>query len=142
MINKISVLLADDNVKLTRELTDYMNSQSDMRVCATADNGKSALELIKTYQPDVVILDMVMPELDGIGVLKRLNELELAKKPSVIAFSISALEKTVETAMNLGADYYMLKPQPPERICEAVRDFSNKENQITAPVRVQTQSDL
>lgn len=139
MLNQISVLLADDNTSLTRELTEYLNSQNGIHVCASAENGKKALELIEQHQPDVVILDMVMPELDGIGVLKRLNTLSLRRKPSIIAFSISALEKTVETAMSLGADYYMLKPQPPERICEAIMDFAQTEPikpipQKTAPV--------
>ncbi len=142
---QISVLLADDNATLTSELSQYLNSQNGIHVCAVAENGKKALELIERHQPDVVILDMVMPELDGIGVLKRLDALNLRKKPSIIAFSISALERTVETAMSLGADYYMLKPQPPERICEAIRDFAEAEPAKSVPqktAQVQNKSDL
>ena len=58
MTHKISVLIADDNKKLTSELSDYLNCQNDISVCAVADNGKEALALIDETSPDVVILDM------------------------------------------------------------------------------------
>jgi two-component system response regulator (stage 0 sporulation protein A) len=124
MSNKISVLITDDNPKLTKELSDFLKCQNDISVCAVADNGEEAISLIRETSPDVVILDMVMPKLDGLGVLKRLQNIKLPKNPAIIAFSVSALERTIETAMSLGADYYMLKPQTPERICEAIRDFA------------------
>ena len=129
MTHKISVLIADDNKKLTSELSDYLNCQNDISVCAVADNGKEALALIDETSPDVVILDMVMPQLDGLGVLKKLKDKKLTKRPVIIAFSVSALVKTVESAIQLGADYYLLKPQTPERICETIRDFAEASGQ-------------
>lgn len=125
MKNKISVLIADDNRELTQELSDFLNCQPDITVCAVAANGDEAVKLILETEPDVVILDMVMPKLDGLGVLRRLQGLNLAKRPSIVVFSISALARTVETAISLGADYYLLKPQTPERICETIRDFAD-----------------
>lgn len=124
MKNLISVLIADDNPELAKELSDHIGAQSDMKVAAVAENGKEAYELIKETSPDVVILDMVMPELDGIGVLKKLRSAGLSKKPVVIVYSISTLVRTVETVLNLGADYYLLKPQSPERVCDTIREFA------------------
>lgn len=136
MNQKISVLIADDNSELTRELSGFMNAQSDIEVCAIANNGEEAVELILETEPDVVILDMVMPKLDGLGVLRKLQRLNLRKKPSILVYSMSALVKTVETAVSLGADYYLLKPQTPERICEAVRDFSDSPRFVPASLSV------
>ncbi len=124
MKNHISVLIADDNTELTRELSEYFSSQPDITVCGIANDGEEAVGLIAETSPDAVILDMVMPKLDGLGVLRRLQTLSLAKKPSVVVYSISALARTVETAISLGADYYLLKPQSPERICEIIREFA------------------
>ena len=124
MKNLISVLIADDNSELAKELSDYIGAQADMRVASVAENGKEAYELIKETSPDVVILDMVMPELDGIGVLKKLQSAPTSKKPVVIVYSISTLVRTVETVLNLGADYYLLKPQSPERVCDTIREFT------------------
>lgn len=125
MHNKISVLIADDNKELTKELSEFMSTQADINVCAVAHDGEEAVGLILETNPDVVILDMVMPKLDGLGVLRKLQRLNPAKKPAILVYSMSALAKTVETAIGFGADYYLLKPQTPERICEVVRDFSD-----------------
>ena len=128
MKNLISVLIADDNSELAKELSDYIGVQADMKVAAIAENGKEAYELIKETSPDVVLLDMVMPELDGIGVLKKLQSMSLSNKPVIIVYSISTLVRTVETVLNLGADYYLLKPQSPERICDTIREFAGISN--------------
>ncbi len=135
MKNLISVLIADDNTELTSELSDFIGAQSDMKVAATAGNGKEAYELIKETEPDAVLLDMVMPELDGIGVLKKLRSAHLPKKPVIIVYSISTLVRTVETVLGLGADYYLLKPQSPERVCDTIREFAQKKEPraVTAP---------
>ena len=143
MKNLISVLIADDNSELAKELSDYIGTQADMKVAAVAENGKEAYELIKETAPDVVILDMVMPELDGIGVLKKLQSLSLSQKPVVIVYSISTLVKTVETVLGLGADYYLLKPQSSERVCDTIREFAGVSNpqKVTLPeVKADTKS--
>lgn len=124
MKNSISVLIADDNNELAQELADYIATVADMKVCAIASNGKEAFSLILETKPDVILLDMVMPELDGIGVLKKLKNVHLDKKPVVIVHSISTLARTIEAALTLGADYYLLKPQSCERICETIKEFT------------------
>lgn len=124
MQNHISVLIADDNTELTRELSEYLSSQPNITVCGIANNGEEAVALIAETSPDAIILDMVMPKLDGLGVLRQLKTLGLAKKPSVVVYSISAHTRIVETAISLGADYYLLKPQSPERVCELIREFT------------------
>ena len=123
MNKKIIVLIADDNTEMAQALGDHINTQDDMKTVSIAADGEEAWGLIKETRPDVVILDMVMPKLDGIGVLKRIRK--LSQKPVVIAYSISSLQKTVETAINGGADYYLLKPQSFEFIEDTIRDLVN-----------------
>ncbi|MBQ7573659.1 MAG: sporulation transcription factor Spo0A [Clostridia bacterium] len=126
MKKSISVLIADDNTELARELSDYIATVSDIDVVATATNGKEAFSLMHETKPDAILLDMVMPELDGIGFLKKLQNTKLDKRPTVIVYSISTLARTVETALTLGADYYLLKPQSNERICDTIREFAKE----------------
>lgn len=77
---------------------------------------------------------MVMPELDGIGLLKKLKNTKLDKKPTIIVYSISTLARTVETALTLGADYYLLKPQSNERICDTIREFTKEPQPISKDI--------
>ena len=133
MKNKISVLIADDNTQITDELSAYIAMQSDMSVAAIAADGEEAWELILETNPDAVILDMVMPKLDGMGVLRKLKS--LSKKPVVVAYSISALQRTIEAAIGLGADYYLLKPQTCERVAETVRELTKAGNTASSAVK-------
>lgn len=122
MSKQLHILIADDNTALTDELSAYINVQNDMTTAAVASDGEEAWSLILETKPDVVILDMVMPKLDGMGVLKRIRE--LTAKPVVIVYSVSALARTVETAASLGADYYLLKPQSSERVADTIRELT------------------
>ena len=69
----ISVMVADDNREFCNLLSDYMSSQEDIHLVATANNGVDAVDKVIEHQPDVLILDIIMPHLDGLGVLERLN---------------------------------------------------------------------
>lgn len=70
-MNKINVAIADDNQRTVEMMTELLEQESDIEVIASADDGEEALRIIKEKQPDVVLLDIIMPKLDGIGVLER-----------------------------------------------------------------------
>ncbi len=122
MNNTKTILIADDNAACARELAQHINSQPGMKAPAIASDGIEALELINELNPDVLILEMVMPRLDGLGVLHKLHTSH--NKPTVIIYSVSALPKSVELATQYGAAYYFLKPQSPERIVEFINSLS------------------
>lgn len=132
MNNKISVLVADDNEELTSELSEQIKAENDLELAATAYDGEEAYKLILETHPDVVILDLVMPKLDGIGVLKKLRSTPLPKKPKIIVYSISSVAINMASSV-AGVDYCLLKPQNCERICEAVRDLSAISKQTVIP---------
>lgn len=109
-MEKISVLLADDNATLTRLIADSLSAKPDIEIVGTARDGLEALELVKTAQPDVLLLDIVMPRLDGFSTLAELKGMELAKRPRVIMLTGLTRDDLITRAMRMGADYYMIKP--------------------------------
>lgn len=125
MNNKLTVLIADDNEELVKELSTYISTQTNMIVTATASDGDEAYKLIAQTKPDVVILDLVMPKLDGIGVLKRLQAISFEKKPKIIVNSISATALKMAATVSPLVDYCLLKPQGPERVCEVIHDLTS-----------------
>ena len=109
MVKKIRVGIADDNKVFATILAEYLSTQENIEVVGVANDGNQAIELIKNQSPDLLILDIIMPYLDGIGVLEKINEEQL-KKPKILVLSAVGQEKITQRAIALGADYYILKP--------------------------------
>ena len=135
MFSNISVVIADDNVKFADELKEFLRAKPGIDFRAEAHDGAEAVGLIEETEPDVVILDMVMPKLDGLGVLRRLKSAELKKKPKVIMFSVAAMDKNVEMAINAGADYFLSKPQPFESVYEVIKSIAGVKAAGTVAVK-------
>lgn len=123
--SKISVLIADDNKEFCSILNDYLLNQKDIVVTGIAKDGREALELIKEKEPDLVVLDIIMPHLDGLGVLEKLNSMNLAKMPRVIVLSAVGQDKITQSAINLGADYYVVKPFDMDIFTKRIREMFN-----------------
>lgn len=109
-MTKIRVGIADDNKDFCEILTDFFEAQQSIEIVFTVHDGMQTVEAVVREQPDVLILDMIMPYLDGLGVLERLNGLELDKFPKVIMLSAVGQETITQKAINLGAEYYVVKP--------------------------------
>ena len=125
MQTPIRVLLADDNREFIEVLKEYVQSQDDMNIVGVAYHGNEALEMIYREAPDVVILDIIMPHLDGLGVLEKLqNEVQ---KPRVIILSSFGQESMTQRAVNLGADYYILKPFDLETLGKRIRQLHSED---------------
>jgi two-component system response regulator (stage 0 sporulation protein A) len=110
-MTKIRVVLADDNRKFIQPLLDYFEDNSKIEIVGTASNGEEALEVVHSLTPDVFILDIAMPKIDGIGVLEKLNSSNaLRKKPAVIVLTALNKDEMTSQAMQFGANYFMVKP--------------------------------
>ena len=110
MNEKITVLIADDNPEFAMTLASYLRKENDMDIVGMVKDGEEAYELIKELKPDVVLLDIIMPHLDGLGVLEKLNENQIDKMPICIILSAVGQDKITQRAINLGAQYYVVKP--------------------------------
>lgn len=119
------ILLADDNREFNELLSEYLSKEEDMEIVGNAFNGKEVLELVKERNPDIILLDIIMPHLDGIGVLEELNKMELSAKPKVIMLTAFGHENITQRAVELGASYYILKPFNLEVLAERIRQLGN-----------------
>lgn len=106
----LRVLLVEDDPAALALLEAYFRGVEDMAVCGCARNGREALAEIRTQAPDLVVLDMVMPELSGLGVLKALRTAPPPVPPKILVLSRVSDEGVIARAFLLGADYYLLKP--------------------------------
>jgi two-component system response regulator (stage 0 sporulation protein A) len=102
------ILVVDNNVELCRILREYFATQEDLTMVGEAHDGEQALALIGELAPDVVILDITMPHLDGIGVLERLDSLSLARRPRIIVLTAFGRDDLIARFTELGVDYFML----------------------------------
>ena len=130
MKEKITVLISDDNQEFARTLATYLERQNDMEVIGMAKDGMEAVDMIANTMPDVVILDMIMPHLDGIGVLEKINMMKSEKRPICIMLSAVGQDKITQKAIELGAEYYVVKPFDIELLIQRIREMKNyKPNQ-------------
>ncbi|HHW30491.1 MAG TPA: sporulation transcription factor Spo0A [Clostridiaceae bacterium] len=131
MYDKIQVLIADDNKEFGEILREYIESQDDIEVVGVARDGLEALEMIESKTPDVAILDIIMPHLDGLGVLERVNSMQLKKKPLFIILSAVGQDSITQRALALGAEYYIVKPFDMEVLVSRIRQLKlNNKAQI------------
>uniref|UniRef100_UPI0034A171EC sporulation transcription factor Spo0A n=2 Tax=Clostridiaceae TaxID=31979 RepID=UPI0034A171EC len=133
------VLIADDNKEFCSILNDYLLNQKDIVVTGIAKDGREALELIQQKQPDLVVLDIIMPHLDGLGVLEKLNGMDLDKMPRVIVLSAVGQDKITQQAITLGADYYVVKPFDMDIFTKRIREMFNTQDVETKRRSVSTQ---
>ena len=110
MNDKITILIADDNPEFAKTLTSYIEDDNEFDIIAIARDGKEAVEMITSTEPDVVLLDVIMPHLDGIGVLEKINAAKMKKNPLCIMLSAVGQDKITQRALELGAEYYAIKP--------------------------------
>lgn len=125
MREKIRVLIADDNIEFATTLKKYFEQKDNMEVVDIAKDGDDAFDKIVKYSPDVVLLDVIMPHLDGIGVLEKINSAHLEKNPFCVMISAVGQDKITKQAINLGAQYYVVKPFDIEVLIKRIEELKN-----------------
>ncbi len=110
MRKSIKLVIADDNKEFCELLKEFINQQDDFILAGVAYNGLEALDLIEKNNPDIVLLDIIMPHLDGIGVLEKMAGGHIANRPRTVMLTAFGQETVTQRAVELGADYYILKP--------------------------------
>jgi two-component system response regulator (stage 0 sporulation protein A) len=122
MSKNIRVLIVDDNRDFTCILQDCLNACQDIEIVGVAENGSQAYRMIKDSQPDVLLLDIVMPAVDGLEVLKQLSN--TANKMAIFVMSALGNDSIVRNALSLGAHAYFQKPLDINAIISRIYSFA------------------
>lgn len=129
----LNVAIADDNERMVEILDNIVRRDSELRIVGKANNGEDVYRMIKEKEPDVVLLDLIMPKLDGLSVMERINQDQTIKKhPKFIVISAIGQEGITEDAFNLGAHYYIMKPFDNDMVLnrmKAIKNYMNTDNQ-------------
>ncbi len=129
IVNKINVAIVDDNERMLTLLENILNEDSDISVIGKGGDGLQALDLIHKKEPDIVLLDLIMPKLDGLEVMQKINsEVNLKKKPEFIVISAIGQENITEDAFALGASYYIMKPFDNEVILNKIKQIQRSKS--------------
>lgn len=132
MRSEIKIVIADDHPIVRQGLRMTIERQSDLKVVAEAGNGAEALQIITELQPEVVILDVDMPNGNGFDVLRNLREIE--KLPAAIMLTVHCEEEFFNEAMKQGAQGYVLKDSTVTDIVQAIRAVFAGQNYLSPAV--------
>jgi DNA-binding NarL/FixJ family response regulator len=128
----IRVLIADDHALLRNGLRGMLDAQPDMEVVGEAEDGAEAIDAALRLHPDVVIMDVRMPRVDGIEATRRLSE--QGARANVLVLTTFDLDEYVFEALRAGAGGFMLKDAPPGQLAEAVRTVAAGESLLAPAV--------
>ncbi len=120
-----TILLIDDHPMLRTGVRQLISMAPDLKVIGEAGNGETGVELAEELDPDLILLDLNMPGMNGLETLDRLREKSLSG--SIVVFTVSNHEEDVVTALKRGADGYLLKDMEPEDLLKALQQVASGE---------------
>lgn len=125
-MGRLNVAIADDNDQIMEILETLVNDDKELQLVGKANNGEDMYEIIKEKQPDVVLIDLIMPKMDGLSVMKRVkNDNELEKCPDFIVVTAVGQERITKEAFTKGASYYIMKPFQNELILGSIKNIKD-----------------
>lgn len=125
--SRVRIAIADDNKEFCQILIDYLSKQEEIEIIGVANDGMEAVELVMQKKPDLLLLDIIMPHLDGFGVIKKLKGSRADYEPKIVVISTVGQESIAQKALKLGAEYYMIKPFHSDMLCERILQIANDE---------------
>ncbi|HJC38230.1 MAG TPA: sporulation transcription factor Spo0A [Candidatus Mediterraneibacter faecigallinarum] len=128
----LSVAIADDNQRILDMLETVIGMDKELNLVGKAKNGEEMCQIIKEKQPDVVLLDLIMPKMDGLTVMEQVSQdKNVSKRPYFIVVTAVGQERITEDAFNKGANYYIMKPFNNEMLLNRIKSvrkmFRNNE---------------
>ena len=139
MTEPLTVLLADDHTLVRAGIRSLLDNLDGIAVVAEADNGRDALRLIEKHRPDLVLMDIAMPEMNGLEAVSEMSR--ICPRTKVIILSMHANEEYVLQALHSGASGYLLKDSAPAELEIAVRAVLRGETYLSPPVSRHVVSD-
>lgn len=139
---RLSVAIGDDNEQILNVLSELITQDKDLLLVGKANNGEEMYRLIKNKEPDVVLLDLIMPKMDGLSIMDEIrNDKELKKRPQFIIITAVGQEQITEDAFRKGASYYIMKPFHNTTVLNRIKYIRN-ETQTENKVRSVTENNL
>ena len=135
---EVSIAIADDNRQTLNLLGEILEKENGIRVVGKADNGEDAYNMIVRTNPDIVLIDVIMPRLDGISVMEKVkNNAQMKTCPSFIMVSAASSQNVTEDAFRLGANYYIMKPFDNDMVINRIKKAKTaKTGKSTEPRKV------
>lgn len=124
---KVRLILADDNNSLRQQLAEYFSMREEFEVVGLAADGVEAFELLKSANADAMLLDVIMPRMDGFAVLQKWNELKDRPNTQIILLTALGRDDFIARAMELGGAYYIVKPFDMEASAQRILDICKKQ---------------
>lgn len=124
---KIRLILADDNNSLRQQLAEYFSMREEFEVVGLAADGVEAFELLKSANADAMLLDVIMPRMDGFAVLQKWNELKDRPNTQIVLLTALGRDDFIARAMELGGAYYIVKPFDMEASAQRILDICKKQ---------------
>lgn len=122
-MEQLNVAIADDNERILEVLSEMIRNDKELSLVGQASNGEEMYQIIKNKQPDVVLLDLIMPKMDGLTVMELAGkDKNLKKCPDFIVITAVGQEKITEDAFRKGANYYIMKPFNNEMVLSRIKD--------------------
>ena len=127
-MKELSVAIVDDNPMVLDKLDEILGQEEGLNVVGRAEDGEEAIHLIAQKRPDVVLLDLIMPKIDGISIVERMNQKKAGeKKPYFIILSAVGGEQMADEAFRAGANYYLMKPFDSSTLIGRIRALAKAE---------------
>ena len=130
-MDKYRILIADDDRIFTSALEEFFDGFEEYQICGVAENGQRTVDLIIQEHPDMVLLDLVMPVLDGISVMEKIPELKLEQVPQILFLTAVGQSNLMNQAIDMGASYYMVKPIDLNALERRIRQIRQQPVEVT-----------
>lgn len=121
----IKLVIADDNKNFTSVLKRFLEKEGSFKVLGIAKDGLEALSLVEEKKPDIILVDIIMPNLDGFGVIDKIREMNEEDRPYIVALSAISRDAVTQRAISGGAFYYMIKPFDYNILADRLKEIYN-----------------
>jgi len=130
--NTLRIVVADDHELVRRGIRELLQAQRNWKVVGEATGGREAIEIVKKLKPDIAIVDITMPDMDGLEVTRRIQD--VARETQVLILTMHESDQMVRRVLEMGAKGYVLKSDMAAHLVQAVKDLANGRISLTPKV--------
>lgn len=143
MENNYHILIADNDLYSASSLSNYLKNKENIEVDGITSDGLRLLSFVESRRPDVIVMEVVLPKEDGLNIIKKIRSETNLKQPTIIVYSSLTASKAVSATMEVGADYFITKPQSFETIYNTINELvGNNEKKIESIEQKEVSGDL